>query len=255
MFKNSKCYYEYMESKNIESNNENLTKKERKKLRLKNIILDGASELFLNSDFEDVTMSDIADSVALSRATLYNYFGSKEEIFYEIGSRYTREQIIKLKKLHDSEKSGLESFLSFYKLAYEDLLKIPLIPMIFENLIQTLIKINLLQSFINISILEDSSIEIEAMFESLNKHVRDFATLYIEFRRILNAEYRRGKIDGSIQPNLDEIKVFGLTSILYLGSGSFFRNFQILFNNKWMNGNEIIELILKIIESQLTGST
>jgi len=244
-----------MVSKNIESNNENLTKKERKKLRLKNIILDGASELFLNRTYENVTMSDIADHVALSRATLYNYFGTKEEIFYEIGSRYARELIIKLRKLHGSKKTGLESLLSFYKVVFEDLLGVSLVPQLFLSLYQKLTKLKLLESFISASIFEDDTTKIQAEIDSLDAHLKDFVKAYVNYRKILHAEFQRGKEDGSILTTLDEIGFFSLMNIMIFGSGSFFKNFLIPLNHKWITGNEIIERVLNIVKSQLTDLT
>jgi len=242
-----------MENRDDESNTKNLTKKQRKISRIKNIILDGASQLFLNQRYENVTMSDIADFVAFSRATLYNYFRTKEDIYFAIGSRYAKELINKMKKLFDSRKTGLDGLLSLYKFIFEGLLEFPLIPQILESLYQILNELNLLESFISAALLEDDSTEIQAKIDSLDKHIMDFAKYIINYRKILNAEFRRGKKDGSIQTPLDELRFFSFMNIIYLGSGSFFRNFQIPLNQKWMTVNEVIELILKIVESQLTN--
>jgi len=244
-----------MENRDDDSHIENLTKKERKISRNKNIILDGASELFLKFNYQNVTMSDIADSVALSRATLYNYFGTKEEIYFGIGLRYAKELTNKMKKLFDSRKTGLEGLLSLYKFIFEGLLEIPLIPQIVENLYKNLIEFNLFNSFISAAVLEDESTEIQAKIDTLDIHIMDFTKAFINYRKVLNAEFRRGKEDGSIQSNLDEIGFFSLMNILYLGSGSFFRNFQFPTNQNGMTGKQVIELILKITESQLTDLT
>lgn len=44
-------------------------------------ILDAAKALFLDRSFGDVTMEEIADQAALSRATLYQYFPTKNDIY------------------------------------------------------------------------------------------------------------------------------------------------------------------------------
>ena len=208
MFKNNKCYYRDMVSKNFESNNENLTKKERKKLRLKNIILDGASELFLNRNYKNVTMSDIADHVALSRATLYNYFGTKEEIYFGIGTRYARKTTNEIKNMSDSKKTGLEGLQSIHKIIFEGLTENSLIPQIFEDLYEVLNNSNLFNIFIGAFIYEDQTTEITAKIESLGMYIRDFVKALNNYSKIFNAEFRRGKEDGSIHSSLDELGFF-----------------------------------------------
>ena len=47
-------------------------------------ILDAAAEVFRETGFERATMSAISDRVGGSKATLYGYFGSKEELFLAV---------------------------------------------------------------------------------------------------------------------------------------------------------------------------
>jgi AcrR family transcriptional regulator len=47
-------------------------------------ILEAASQVFLESGFEGASMADIAARVGGSKATLYGYFGSKEDLFVEV---------------------------------------------------------------------------------------------------------------------------------------------------------------------------
>lgn len=47
-------------------------------------IIEIASSLFLESGFEGISMSEISARVGGSKATLYNYFSSKEEIFLAV---------------------------------------------------------------------------------------------------------------------------------------------------------------------------
>lgn len=44
-------------------------------------ILDAAKQIFLNRDFGSVTIEEIADAAAFSRATIYLYFKSKQEVY------------------------------------------------------------------------------------------------------------------------------------------------------------------------------
>jgi len=47
-------------------------------------ILDVAAEVFREAGFERASMSEICARVGGSKATLYNYFPSKEELFFEV---------------------------------------------------------------------------------------------------------------------------------------------------------------------------
>lgn len=47
-------------------------------------ILDAAAAVFRESGFERTTMSDIHERAGCSKPTLYSYFDSKEELFFEV---------------------------------------------------------------------------------------------------------------------------------------------------------------------------
>jgi AcrR family transcriptional regulator len=47
-------------------------------------IIKAAAELFREVGFERATMSDIRERIGGSKATLYNYFPSKEKLFFEV---------------------------------------------------------------------------------------------------------------------------------------------------------------------------
>lgn len=55
-------------------------------------ILDIAAEVFREAGFERASMSQICSRVGGSKATLYNYFPSKEELFLEVMLEGTRGQ-------------------------------------------------------------------------------------------------------------------------------------------------------------------
>ena len=55
----------------------NVTPREKRRLKL----ITSAAELFLTKGTAGVSMQDVAAAANVSRATLYTYFGSKDEIF------------------------------------------------------------------------------------------------------------------------------------------------------------------------------
>lgn len=82
-------------------------------------ILAAAAEIFLESGFDAASMSEIAARVGGSKATLYNYFSSKEELLLEVlldfGEKHASETLGML-QTHTSDdlKTGLQHFGTAY---------------------------------------------------------------------------------------------------------------------------------------------
>jgi TetR/AcrR family transcriptional regulator len=65
-------------------NTNNLSRRERERLRHREEILEAAKRVFTNSGYNSATMESIAVESEFSLATLYKFFGSKENLFMEI---------------------------------------------------------------------------------------------------------------------------------------------------------------------------
>jgi len=59
---------------------ENISNQKQKK---KNIILESAVEMFLDKDYYQVTIEEIAEHAQVGKGTVYEYFSTKEELFRE----------------------------------------------------------------------------------------------------------------------------------------------------------------------------
>jgi AcrR family transcriptional regulator len=57
--------------------------RERKKQRTRREISDVATMLFARRGFEQVTLAEIAEAAEVSVKTIFNYFGSKEELYFD----------------------------------------------------------------------------------------------------------------------------------------------------------------------------
>lgn len=62
------------------SNMVELGLRERKKARTRRLIADAAARLFAEHGYEQVAVSDVAREAEVSEQTIYNYFGSKEQL-------------------------------------------------------------------------------------------------------------------------------------------------------------------------------
>lgn len=62
-------------------------------------ILSACEELYETKDFKDITVKDIAEKTNMSRASVYNYFQTKEEIFLGLLKREYDEWIASLDAL------------------------------------------------------------------------------------------------------------------------------------------------------------
>ena len=57
--------------------------REANKARTRQAISDVATRLFIERGFENVTVAEIAEAAHVSVKTVFNYFSSKEELFFD----------------------------------------------------------------------------------------------------------------------------------------------------------------------------
>jgi AcrR family transcriptional regulator len=90
-------------------------RKEREKERRREDILDAAEKVFVRKGFDSATMDDVAESAELSKATIYLYFSSKEEIYFAIflrGQRKLADMIRKENLSISDTREKLKAYLS-----------------------------------------------------------------------------------------------------------------------------------------------
>jgi AcrR family transcriptional regulator len=74
-----------------------------------NLILDSARKVFSDRGFHETRLEDIALCAGFSKASLYNYFADKEEIFLNLAIRDFEELLVKLRAGMDASAPFISS--------------------------------------------------------------------------------------------------------------------------------------------------
>lgn len=83
--------------------------RERKKRQTRQLIYDAAHRLFGESGFESVTVAEIARAADVSEVTVFNYFPTKEDLFFG-GMQFFEEQLIDAVRSRARGESAVRAF-------------------------------------------------------------------------------------------------------------------------------------------------
>ena len=79
-------------------------------------IIDTACSLFAKKDYHTVSMDEVADRAAIAKGTLYNYFDSKEDLYFSI-VRIKLRTLLEVLRAHSGEhRDPLRDLQAFVKL-------------------------------------------------------------------------------------------------------------------------------------------
>jgi AcrR family transcriptional regulator len=98
--------------------------RERKKRQTRQLIFEAASRLFAERGFDAVTVADVARAADVSGVTVFNYFPTKEDLFFG-GMEVFEEQLLEAVRGREAGASALDAFRrllmnSFSRLADEE---------------------------------------------------------------------------------------------------------------------------------------
>jgi AcrR family transcriptional regulator len=83
--------------------------RERKKKQTRQQIFDAAHRLFRRRGFDSVTVAEVARAADVSEVTVFNYFPTKEDLFYG-GMQFFEEQLIDAVRSRPRGESALAAF-------------------------------------------------------------------------------------------------------------------------------------------------
>lgn len=90
-------------------------RKEREKEQRRQEIISAAEKIFFKQGVDNATMDDVAEEAELSKATLYLYFSSKEDLYFAIyikGQQTFFKMIEKTIEKTDDTRKKIETFIS-----------------------------------------------------------------------------------------------------------------------------------------------
>lgn len=85
-------------------------------------ILDKAAEMFSNSEYEKIKMSDIAREMNMSNGILFVYFKTKESLFFSLLVREYEKRLARLTEL--AKGTTINEFYDFKKLVIKELIEL-----------------------------------------------------------------------------------------------------------------------------------
>jgi AcrR family transcriptional regulator len=99
-----------------------LSKREQNKVQKKAAFIDAAERLFIQKGFENTSIDEVAKEAGLTKRTLYQYFNSKEDLFYAVTVEGARQLYSSFSEAISKGNSALEkirltnqAYLHFYK--------------------------------------------------------------------------------------------------------------------------------------------
>lgn len=231
-----------------------LSKKERKVLRIKNIIINAAKDLFSKQSFDTITMEEIAEATALSRATLYNYFNTKEEIYFNIALDKIEDWIEMYGLLEHRDYSGKVLVLKLTEELVKDILEYPHYSQLIRRFFYRSNDLNLpIEEIFYNKLIKNKESQNKTNFTSQNKVFLQLLDAYVNYRSLWQKAINMGIDDGSITSKSNPSHLNFMIIMLILGLLD-----QIDFRRSLMemvdiSDDEITQFILKLVTKILEG--
>jgi AcrR family transcriptional regulator len=101
---------------------ENLSRRDKEKLAREKDIISAAEKIFSEKGFDGTSMDEIAKEAEFTKRTVYQYFKSKEDLFFAVVLRCLKKLISHISRLNETHlngymkmQKGCKKFYEFYK--------------------------------------------------------------------------------------------------------------------------------------------
>ncbi len=197
------------------SSEKRLSKSERKRRNQKRLILQAARRLFESSSYDDVSMEEIADEAAVSKQTLYNYFSSKDSIYFGIGSEGFRDAIELTTEMELSSLPGKQMVLKLVEIFFDTAIEFPL----GIDISRRFSIVNSEMEGIAEKTLERRKKENQKVSQkkSIEDDMADYLELASKYEEYWKTAMEKGKKDGSITSDLNERQLMYYTYLFING--------------------------------------
>ena len=109
--------YTFMSREEQKIMEKKLSKREANKIKKKEMIIDTAEKFFLQKSFDSISMDDISKESGFTKRTIYQYFTSKEDLFYAVALKGSRQFISGCEAALEKGRNALEK-IRFLNKAY-----------------------------------------------------------------------------------------------------------------------------------------
>ena len=93
--------------------------RQEQRLSKKEIIFAAALKVFLEKGYEEARIIDIAETAGIGKGTVYQYFSSKQELFFEMFCEKMQQHTQRLKKILDMDASVEKKLRCYFALEFE----------------------------------------------------------------------------------------------------------------------------------------
>jgi len=188
--------------------------RQQKKERMRNIIITAAQEAFTEQPYDTINMEQIAEKALLSRATLYNYFETKETLYLEIGLKAWQEMQQAIPPIIANEPTGIDKIMKLTPIGFYGVLENPLgydiLRRYMENNNQADTPIEEIYKRYTTKELENLPTSSDTVklryFHELQKYIQ----IWVEI-------IQQGQIDGSIRDDVSPIHLSQITFMYIAG--------------------------------------
>jgi AcrR family transcriptional regulator len=187
--------------------------RERKKQMTREAILQAAWELFLEKGFEGINMNDVEKKAVVSRSTLYNYFPTKETLYFAAGLRDQAMKREELNKKKPEAQTGLEEVLLLCRNMIQVMVDFPIHNDISRRFLQNK---NLMMGTVNVANInpkKGAGKEKPDTLITAERIVGDYLKEIISFQNTWEKAIERGIQDGSIN---SEFTAHQLTTLVWV---------------------------------------